>query len=199
MRGRRVETQPGYPAYLPASYQFLGPEQDQLLDQIIAINAGANVSPSGPALFWVKTPNVRCRTRVSLVLEPDDVDVNPNTTSTAGFISTGGTLWVAEHERTRAGNPQVSPVRNVIGTSVAPQAIPTDPRLWGFVFEVETNGQELYGRFLPSPIPSEPLSATKWHLIVRYESVERLSDEEWSQFQGRYGCRVSPEGGLVVA
>lgn len=196
--GRTVENQPGYLAYLPASYQVLGPKQDQSLDQIIA-SAGAQAADFGDAeaTFSVKTPNVRCRTRVSLVLEPDDVAVDPNTELNTVILSGTGTLWVAEHERTRSGRPQMSPVRNVVSLGGTPVAIPTDTRLWGFSFETETNGQELYGRFHPPAVKVAPAAASFWHIIVRYESVERLTKEEWAQFKMQYGLRIYPEKGLV--
>lgn len=196
---------PGYPYYLPASYQVLGPEQDQALDKVLATNPASAADNDGNVQFWVKTPNVRCRTRVAIVLEPDDVAVDPNNDpstvilESSGGLPVGGSLWVAEKERTRNGRPQTSPVRNVVGTGATPLAIPTDPRLWGYVFEIETNGQELYGQFVPNPIKVDPASASKWHLVVRYESVVRLSDEEWNQFKGRAGIRIAPEEGMVLA
>lgn len=194
-----VANKPGYLAYLPGSYQVLGPEQDQGLHKILATAPASASDNDGPVEFWVKTPNVRCRTRVAFVLEPDDVAVDPNAVANTVILDGTGLLWVVEKERTRAGKPQTSPVRNVVGTGAAPLAIPTDTRLWGFVFELETNGQELYGQFTPPAIIETPASASKWNLIVRYESVERLSDEEWNQFRGRYGARVNPEKGQVLA
>lgn len=197
-RRPRLQTQPGYLAYLPSSYQFLGPEQDQLLDQIICSNPANAADNDGFAEFWVKTPNVRCRTRVSFVLEPNDVSVDPNTALNTVILDGTGLLWAAEHERTRSGRPQMSPIRNVVGTGATPLAIPTDTRLWGFTFEVETNGQELYGQFTPPAIKDTPAAASLWHILVRYESVQRLSDEEWNQFKQRYGLRIAPEKGLVL-
>lgn len=195
---RSIDEKPGYLAYQPGSYQVLGPEQDQLLDQILVVVPDSEEDNGTIVEFIVKTPNVRMRTRVSVVLEPDDVSVNPNTTSNGVICDGKGTLWVCEKERTRAGRPQGSPVNNVVGTGAAPHAVPTDARLWGHSFELETNGQELYGQFNPPATVADPASAAKWHLIVRYEAVVPLSMEEWNQLRSRYGIRVMPEGGITL-
>jgi hypothetical protein len=194
MNGRDVGNQPGYLAYQPSSYQSWGPEDDQSLDQLIAVMPKAAVAVDGvTGEFFVSTPNVRCRTRVALVLEPIGTGGTFNTSANANTAILGGdpgTLWICERERTRAGKPSPSPVRNVIGTGAAPIAVPTDDRLWGFALELETNGRDLYGRFVPPDVKADPTSASQWHVIVRYESVERLSNEEWQQFRMRFGLRI---------
>lgn len=190
---------PGYMSYLPASYQVLRPEQDSALTQILVTSEAEQQENGTIVEFFVKTPNVRCRTRVALVLEPDvtsEVDVR-NDLNTVILDGTG-TLWVAELERTASGGAKRrSPVRNVVATGAAPLAVPTDARLWGYAFEVETNGQELYGQFNPAAIALDPAAASKWLVAVTYESVERLTDEEWNQFLGQYGVYVNPTGGIV--
>lgn len=195
-----MKGQPGYPDFLPASYQVLGPEQDAALDRILAINPATQTTVHPAAKFFVRTPNVRCRTRVTVFLVPDsittadDPDANVNTTIIAGT----GTLWVCERELGLGVVKQV-PVDNVVGTGAAPLAIPTDTRLWGYSFEIETNGQELAGVFTPPNTAAAPTSSSKWHVSCRYESVQRLSDQEWNQFLGQYGIRVSPDLGAVLS
>jgi hypothetical protein len=196
---------PGYLDYLPASYQVLGPQQDSHLSQRL-VTAPASATTNHPAVrFSVRTPNVRCRTRVSLILEPLSVTdtsqqiFNSNTIILAATQPAGAAnLWVCEREYSGSGAQQASPVDNVVGTGNSPITIPTDVRLWGYSFEIETNGQELFGVFVPPDIGSAPTSASSWILSVRYESVNRLSDEEWNQFVGQQFSRVLPEGGVTL-
>ena len=195
---------PGYPAYLPSSYQVIGPEQDPHLTQLLVTAPKAATTQHPTARFWVRTPNVRCRTRVSLSLELFDSSVDPNDADNSQILKSPqdpgvGTLWVAEMEMTRGGAPKWAVVRNVVGTGDAPLSIPTDAHLWGYTFEVETNGQQLYGVFVPPDIGAAPIGPSKWFVSVRYESVQRLSSEEWNQMLQRYKVSVQPEGGVTLS
>lgn len=191
-----MSEKPGYLAFLPGSYQVLGPEQIHTLDQYLDRCAAGNVDASGVVEFWVETPNVRARTRVNIVLTPVSGQ-NPQTTANTTVIGTAATLWVCEKEKARDQRVQSSPVKNVVGTGAAPLAVPTDTRLWGYSFEIETNGQELYGRFTPPASAGAGAPAHSWHIIVRYEAVVPLSAEEWRQFKQRQYVRVVPDGGQI--
>jgi hypothetical protein len=191
-----IANQPGYRAFLPGSYQVVGPGDVPDLDKILCTGpAGATVNQP-PIDFVVKTPNVRCRTRVAITLEPQgasavDVDTQPYTT----FADNGpATLWVAAKTISRGARRKSIPTRNVVGTGAAPLSIPTDARLWGYEFEIETAGEELHGRFVPPTTVGAPAEGYTWRVQARYESVVRLSDQEWNQFLGRFGVWISPEG-----
>lgn len=192
MTCRNCEGRPGYGQnpYLPPSYQVVGPDQVPALTAQLAILPG-DVTTVHPAIrFEVVTPNVRVRTRVELSLEPaqaetTDVDASAYTV----MEGVGSTLFVAERAVSRTSKRRAPTVRNVVGTAAAPLAIPTDTRLWGYAFEVETNGQILTGVFTPSNQPAAA-PAGAWWLSVRYESVERLSDVEWQQFLQQCGIRI---------
>jgi hypothetical protein len=192
---------PGYPAFRPASYQVLGPEQDRALDRVIVTNPGVQTTTTPAVSFRVRTPNVRCRTRVSLFLLPDTLTAgdDPKTQLNTTVIAGAGTLWVAELDYSRSGVSSGAPTRNAVGTGAAPLAVPTDARLWGYSFEIETNGQELMGVFTPPNTAAAPASSSKWHLTVRYESVQRLTLEEWNQFLGQYGIVGGSDAGVATS
>jgi hypothetical protein len=205
---------PNYLDWRPPNYQVLGPEQEETLDRILVTypdDQGTTMDPLPTARFWVRTPQVRCRVRVVVFAKPDqpagvgnptaaDPDADPITDMYVANVSGElGLLWVAEHERGNGSGLKASPVRNVVGTAAAPLSIPTDARLWGYAFEVETNGTELYGEFTPpNNAVGGALCPSRWHVVVRYESVVPVSDEEWNQFLGKQFLRVSPQEGVTV-
>lgn len=210
---RRNNAKPGYLEFRPPSYQVLGPEQESTLDRILATypsDTGTTLAPPPESRFIVRTPQVRCRVRVSVFAKPDqpalgnptlaDPDVDPVTDMYA-VDGTGrmGLLWVVEHERGNGSGTKASPVRNIVGTGAAPLSIPTDARLWGYTFELETCGTELYGVFVPpNNALAGALTTSRWHVTARYESVVPVSDEEWNQFLGKQLLRVSPQDGVIV-
>lgn len=215
MTTRRQEAKPGYLEYRPPSYQVLGPEQDDQLDRILVTypdSQGTNVAADERAVrFWVRTPQVRCRTRVVVFAKADQPalgnpqPVDPDVDTIGIMYEIGGsppecTLWVVEHERGNGDGVKAAPVRNVVGTGAAPLPIPTDTRLWGYAFEIETNGTELYGVFVaPNNVIEGAAAPSKWHVAVRYESVIPVGTEEWNQFLGRQLLRVQPPQGIVIA
>lgn len=179
----------GYANYLPPGYQSWGPDQDPDLDRLL-INGDASVGEAS-CEFYVTTPDVKCRTRITLALIPApgtglDVFADPFT----DMVSNPGQLWLAMLMRSRAGAIARSPVRNLVGTRTTPQAIPTDPGLWGFDFELETVGQDVRG-VLSQEWEADEV-AGQWRCQVRYNSLERMSAEEWAQLVGRGGLRATP-------
>jgi len=184
---------PGYFApWQPGSLQVLGPESDPSLSKTIVVNP-ATQSTVHPAIdFTVKTPNVRMRVKVSLTLEPAAASsVNVDTDANTTVIAAAGTLWASLKGRTLNSNRRQSPAANVVGTGAAPLSVPTDTRLWGYTFEAETNGEEIFCHFTPPNTAAAPAAASVWVASVRYEAVgARLSKEEWESFRSQYGIHV---------
>lgn len=191
---------PGYMKYAPATYQVYGPDEDFTLDKVIALMPAGGAQ--GPLTeFWVKTPIVRCRTRVVVFVEPvlagaGSVDVKSQVNTTV--LGTLPTLWVVEQVVSKGDKRAYPPVRNIVGTGAAPLAIPTDSRLWGYAFELETAGTDLYARLQLQPLSGASPTSANWRVQVRYESVERLTQAEWSRFLGQMGLRVANEGQVTT-
>jgi hypothetical protein len=180
------EPKPGYGSYLPGSYQLVGPREDQALSVVLAV-AAAGATTNNPSIpFHVRTPNVRVRTRVVVVYEPIGSSVDVDSALYTAALASAGSLWVALKTGTRSNRTKNPPTRDIVGTGASPLAVPTNTRLWGYDFEVETNGEELLGVFVP-PDCAAGNPGGQWTLAVFYESVERLSKEEWNQFVQGYG------------
>jgi hypothetical protein len=198
---------PGYPGFQPSSYQVIGPDQEPALSRLIVTGPASATTVHPTVRFTVRTPNLRCRTRVSLTLEITDTPTNTSDADSGLVLATAaqqqaasaGTLWIAQREYTKSGVVVPSVVANVVGTGNAPLAIPTDSQLWGYSVETETNGQELYGRFVPPDLGAGNVHTIRWCLAVRYESVNRLGDEEWNQLRQQYRLIVMPEGGVTLS
>lgn len=184
---------PGYPAFQPASYQVVGPEQDPSLDKILCRAPAGETTDTPSIVFLVATPNVRMRTRVAISLEPVGTTVNVDAQAYTAVVAAAADLWVASKTLSRGPRVKAPPTRNIVGTAAAPLAIPTDTRLWGYEFELETAGELLRGYFVP-PASDAGSPGYTWRVQVRYEAVgARLSAEEWNQFRGQYGLTVDPE------
>jgi hypothetical protein len=183
---------PGYLAYQPDSYQVLNSERDSSLDKILAAYPAAATTAQPLIVARVRTPNLRMRTRLCFALVPlADVTIDPNVALTTSIlIAATGSLWLATRQRAQDNTRQSVPTRNLTGTKSPPLAIPTDPGLWGYEWEGETNGQEIYCSFKPPRAKVGNTVAAAWHLCVNYEAVQRLSAEEWNQMRQRYGIVV---------
>jgi hypothetical protein len=139
--------------------------------------------------FEIRVPDVKCRVRVDFAIE---AATNADQMQ-AQYVSVLGDarlqLWAAlrAHPQSETQWPSNPPVQNIAGTGLAPIVIPTDLRLWGFGFELETAAKDIAGWV--RTVPGAEASAFRLHLIVRYNSLERMSPEEWKQLVGRCGIR----------
>jgi hypothetical protein len=211
----RSKAKPGYLEFRPPSYQVLGPEQESTLDKILATYPSdvqtTRTADERTVRFWLRTPQVRCRCRLSVFAKPDqpflgnpplaDPTVDPISDMYEPFVVAQpgvASLWVSEVERGNGPGVKASPVRNIVGTGGTPLIIPTDVRLWGYTFELETNGTELYGVFVAPNNANPALTTSRWHAVARFESVVPVSDEEWNQFLGKNLLRTSPQEGIEV-
>jgi hypothetical protein len=181
--------QVGYPDYQPDSYQLLRGVEFTALDKLIATYPAAATTAQPTITFHVRTPNVRMRTRVALVLVPVadttiDTDSALNTTILdAGFP---GSVWGANVQQLHENTRKSVPTMNVAGTKAAPVSIPTDAGLWGWEGQWETAGDDLLFRFVPPRAKAGNTVAAAWHVVVSYEAVQRLSAEEWQQMRQLY-------------
>lgn len=171
--------QPGYGLYQPASFQLLRAIDFPEFDKVIATYPAAQTTAQPTIMVNVRTPNVRMRTRVCFVLVPVGSTVDVNTALNTAILGGTGTLWGSIVQRVRDNTPRSIPTRDVVGTKSAPQAIPTNTGLWGFEDEYETCGDNLQFLFVPPVAKAGNTSAAAWHVIVNYEAVQRLTDEEW--------------------
>jgi hypothetical protein len=180
--GARLQSQPGYPAYQPASYQLLrAVDFPSALDRVLAIYPAAQTTSQTPIQFNVRTPNVRMRTRVVLALVPTASTVDTNTAAVTTILdpAPNGKLWGAIVQRVADNTLRAVPTRNIEGTKAAPTPIPTDTGLWGWELEIETCGDNLQFIFTPPTAKLGNTVAAAWHVLVNYEAVQRLTDEEW--------------------
>lgn len=199
---------PGYgpDTFLPSSYQQIGPKQLDKLQAVLArYENGQPVNLVGEIHAMARTPSVRCRTRLTWVMEnlrqpPDtytggggDPKFNDSTTARGAAPPT---LWAASIVPTRSLARAPSPVRNLVGTRGAPLSIPTGPELWGFDLNVETFGEVIFSKF---NVLNAGLNRVQWTLVAQYASVERLTAEEWQQAISNIGIFPSIEAGLTIS
>lgn len=182
---------PHYPAFRPACFQQVGPKDDPALTALLVDYQGEG-DDSGEARFRVRTPNVNLLTRVTLILQPNNGEgLNTAADDSDEIIDPAGdlpALWVASRMPAfGVSGSQTPPVRDVVATRPAPQGIPTNVGLWGFDFSLQTFGEELYGVLA---IASRPLGLAQWRINVQYNSVERLSLEEWERARQSMGLDV---------
>lgn len=185
----------GYGNWLTPRYQTLGPSEDPSLDRLIMIVGSGEPEPftTRNSPFEVLTPDVKARTRIVLAIEPfPGTDIDQDEDPITDLLNDQRLrLWLNLRTAVRpqvGGTPRIPPTRNLAGTGTTPIAWPTDVRLWGWEMEIETAGQNIRGAVGLDGLNS-PVNGYFVHLIVRYNSVERLSDEEWKQFTSRAGIR----------
>lgn len=195
---------PGYGTeFLPPNYQQIGHREWENLSKILVRYDNAlPVIATGVVFARVVTPSVRCRTRLTLVL--DVIEENPAisgdpvaTDNTSRVGLTPPTLWVASQVRPKSRSRYFSPVRNIVGTRTAPLTIPTDVGLWGYDINVETFGEQVWTRL---NINSAGINQVEWKLLVQYASLQPLTDVEWQKAIGGIGgIMVSPENGIRIS
>lgn len=183
MPPRPASMVPGYPAYQPPQFQLLRAVDFPELDRSIAIYPAAQTVNAVSINVNVRTPNVRVRTRVVFALVPTASTVDTDTALNTTMLGGTGTLWGAIVQRVRDNTRKSVPVQDVAGTKAAPLAIPTNAGLWGYALEIETCGDDLQFIFSPPLAKAGNTVAGAWHVLVNYEAVQRLSDEEWQQMR----------------
>lgn len=194
----------GYGNYTTPRYQSFGPKEDKSLDRVLLSIGDAGVDEERYSPFEIIVPDVKCRVRVDFAIEAGGSGDIMMAENTLVLGAAGLRLWAALRARPQsesAGSGQAfgtsPPVQNLVGTGGAPLAIPTDTRLWGYGFEVETAAEDIAGWV--RTVPGAEAGPFRLHLIVRYNSLERMSPEEWKQLVGRCGIRrgdrVSVGGG----
>jgi hypothetical protein len=179
------------------SYQRVTLLEDRNLDQIIADIGDASTFATQFARFQVKVPDCRCRTRVVVAIGagPGAAIFDPNNAEHTVLTNTQtATLWMALRTRIDdAGGARYTPTRNLVGTGLAPLAIPTDTRLWGWETEIETIGDDIWGvlQVTGGAIASSPY---QWHVQVGFNAVgSELTTDEWEKFMTKKGIvRADP-------
>lgn len=164
-------------------YQRYGPQDSPDLDRPILF-VGAATNPSASVPFEIKVPDVKCHVRAVLAIsQASGTAIDPKAAVHTGVTGTNATtLWVCTLSQLKAefNASLLPPTRNVVGTGAAPLAIPTDTRLWGYEFEIETAAETLRGLLAVSGAAPATLQY-RWHLQVYYQSIEMLSDIEWKK------------------
>lgn len=189
------DPRPGYGSpYAPATYQRWGPAQDPALEAIL-VRVGAGEEPPGGTVlqeFRVLTPSVKARTRVAIMLVPRQstpADVlNDTNTATLLGMTADLNVWSITRSIHPTQRPSI-PTANIVAAGGSPLRIPTDDRLWGYEFEVETAGDELIGHLFLDFDPEPQQESHEWRLSVTYASVDPMSAEEWAQLISRVGIR----------
>ncbi|MDD5367329.1 MAG: hypothetical protein PHR30_18500 [Gallionellaceae bacterium] len=144
---------------------------------------------AGDANFVVPTPDARCRTKISVVFSADVGGAAPAVADPMlASLPAGNTLWLVYRELSGSGTR--TPVRNLAGTRAAPLAIPTDAGLWGYEDQIETAGDEVFGKLHLVPLGY----IGRVQLRVRYAAMEPMSQAEWSNLVDK----AIPWGGPVL-
>lgn len=162
-------------------YQRYGPQDSADLDRAI-IFVGAATAPSASSAFEIRIPDVKCHLRVVLALsQASGAAIDPAQAVHTGVTGANtATLWVASRSQLKAefNANLLPPTRNIVGTGATPLTIPTDTRLWGYEFEIETAAETLRG-LLAVTGGAAATAAYRWHLQAYYQSVEMVTDDEW--------------------
>jgi hypothetical protein len=189
--------------YLPPSNQQLGHRDwEQLSKILVRYDNALPVVASGVVVARVLTPSVRCRTRLTLILdnieELPGAAADPVTTDNTTRVGlTPPTLWMASQVRPKSRSRYFSPVRNLVGTRTAPLTIPTDVGLWGYDLQTETFGEQIWTRL---NVTSAGINNVEWKLLVQYASVTPLTDTEWAKaIAGIGGIMAQPENGIRIS
>lgn len=147
---------------------------------------------SGDVEFVVVTPEVRSRIKGVLLFIPGaGLPVTPDAywpDAPAAPLFGATNLWLAkrEDEPVLGGGMGAVPVENLAGSIVAGQPIP-DPGCLGYIFEVETTANEIWGRL---HIDSEHLRSGRWVLKVAADAVYPMTPFEWKRVCSRFARRV---------
>ena len=177
----------GYGNYTTPRSQSFGPEQDKSLDRVLLSVGDEGIDEEIYSPFDIAIPDVKCRVRVDFAIDGMTVADYMQAQSTSVLGDAGLQLWCALRSKAQAESnaSAVPPVQNLVGTGNTPINFPTDTRLWGYGFEIESASQFIGGWV--RTVPGAEANAFRLHLIVRYNSLERLSAEEWFQLIGRCG------------
>jgi hypothetical protein len=174
----------------PWTVQRVESDVDWALDKVLCSYPAAQTVAAQAAIpVRVTTPNVRMRTRVSFVLTPTGaslIDVEASANTAILDPAAPGSLWVSLEQRLHSSGRKLVPVQDVVGTGGSPVPVPTNTRLWGVSFEIETAGDQLLCLFTPPQSKAGNTDTGEWHVVLAYEAVQRLSEEEWAEFRSKY-------------
>jgi hypothetical protein len=134
---------------------------------------------SGVSTFRVPTPDPRCWVKFGVLWVPGDGSTAPGATTL--------TLWIAATQRggIGEGSGRDFPVEDLIGTSAAPLAIPTNTALFGKFVQVQNGTSGLQG-VLTIATPSAGVQGT-WYALASFHPAVDMPREEWDSIVGKIG------------
>jgi hypothetical protein len=132
----------------------------------------------GTVRFRCVTPDPRVWVKFGVLWVPQDGSTAPGAATL--------TLWVSQLERSGIGDqgPEF-PVEDLLGTSAAPLAIPTNAALFGKFVEVTTAKSGLQGVMVVTT-PTAGVQGT-WYAKASYTPAVEMSREEWDKLVGLVG------------
>jgi hypothetical protein len=147
------------------------------LGGVDATTAGGGASRS--VGFRVPTPDARVMVKVAVLYSAVNAQVSIPFDITRGGELTSA-LWLAGAERTVQGT--LEPITNLVGTSAAPQVIPTDTGIMGYSQTYFDVGDAIIGRLTVTDVSDSGGPALAIHLQTRYQPVAGavLCDDEWA-------------------
>jgi hypothetical protein len=168
------------------------------------VTYGGRGDDEGDAEFVIRTPEVRCRVRVTIMLAPltfppgatgDVVDRIWNGHTAPGASLFGGTqLWVAKRDEPGRHSGESLPVENIVGSYASYRPGP-DPGCLGFTFDFESCNDEVWGRLHVDA--SAMTFSGVWVLRASIVGFQGVTPVEWDRVTSRFEARVVKALNLV--
>lgn len=134
---------------------------------------------SGTTRFRCVVPDPRMWVKFGVLWVPKDGSTPPSAATQ--------TLWIAAVDRGGIAQQGTDfPVEDVVGTSAAPLAIPTNSALFGKFAQVQTGNTGLQGVMVVTT-PAAGVEG-KWYAKASYYPTVDMSREEWDKLVGQIGC-----------
>lgn len=157
---------------------------------VLASREAPSSPQTGVAEIVVQTPETRCRVKGVLLWVPRSTNllVSPADYWPAGPRNLFGatSIWLAKRDESAVNGRGAIPVENLAGDIFAGLQIP-EPGCLGWMFEVQTSGQEVWGRFA---VDATATGAGQWMLKATCDAIDPMTDVEWNRVHSRFACRV---------